>query len=179
MSVGQHLVLWVHIAFAIFTIGPVTLAIMSTPRYIRRGDIQILRYLSRITFVFTVGSLVVLIAGEVLAQMLHEASKPWLIVAATLFLVAIVLLALIVRDQRHAISALETAAEVRTGGHDLVQAETAEPGTTAAEQGTTAAGPAVGNPARLASVERGRVAMLGGMVSLIWLIILVLMVWNS
>jgi hypothetical protein len=29
----------------------------------------------------------------------------------------------------------------------------------------------------LASVERGRIAMLGGVVSLIWLVILVLMVW--
>jgi hypothetical protein len=31
----------------------------------------------------------------------------------------------------------------------------------------------------LASVERGRIASLAGIVTLIWLVILVLMVWNS
>jgi len=38
------------------------------------------------------------------------------------------------------------------------------------------------DPQRIGSpvaVERGRIAMLGGVVSLIWLVILVLMVWNS
>ncbi len=35
MSFTDRLVLWLHIGFAIFTIGPVTIAIMSTPRYIR------------------------------------------------------------------------------------------------------------------------------------------------
>ena len=31
----------------------------------------------------------------------------------------------------------------------------------------------------LAAVERGRIATMGGVVSVIWLVILVLMVWNS
>jgi hypothetical protein len=31
----------------------------------------------------------------------------------------------------------------------------------------------------VASVERGRIASMAGVVSLIWLVILVLMVWNS
>jgi hypothetical protein len=31
MSFTDRLVLWLHVAFVIFTIGPVTLAIMSTP----------------------------------------------------------------------------------------------------------------------------------------------------
>jgi hypothetical protein len=31
----------------------------------------------------------------------------------------------------------------------------------------------------LATVERGRIAMLGAVVNLIWLIILVLMIWNA
>jgi hypothetical protein len=46
MSFSQHLVLWLHVAFVIFTIGPVTPVIMSTPRYIRT-DIRIVRYLTR------------------------------------------------------------------------------------------------------------------------------------
>jgi Ca2+/Na+ antiporter len=204
MSFSQHLVLWVHVAFAIFTIGPVTVAIMSTPRYIRQRDVRIVRYLSRLTFIFMLASLVVLIAGFALASMLHEESKPWLIVSATLFLVAILLLALIVRDQRKAIRALEEAAgpaEVSLAGVVAEQPaaamagdETGVPGHGQAGATQTVADPTVvdetiaGQPAgaaapasagQVATVERGRIAMIGGVVSLIWLVILVLMIWNA
>ncbi len=211
MSFSQHLVLWLHVAFVIFTIGPVTLAIMSTPRYIRKRDIRVLRYLTRMTFIFGIGSLGVLLAGLGLATMISKAGKPWIIVSATLFVVAILLLGLIYRDQRRAIKALEaaaataatvaTAAGVRDGpasgtaasqepgaGADggQVPADQA-PGGPAAAAGETAAGtgqhqagePATAIPEQLASVERGRIAMIGGVVSLIWLVSLVLMIWNS
>lgn len=182
MSFSQHLVLWLHVAFVIFTIGPVTLAIMSTPRYIRRRDVAIVRYLSRITFVFMLGSLGVLIAGMALASMLHKEGKPWIIVSATLFLVAVVLLALIVRDQRKAIKALEEAAvpaglaEAGPSAPAAGDAEDGQPPATTAQPALTA-GEAAG--AHLASVERGRIAMIGGIVSLIWLVVLVLMIWNG
>ncbi len=72
MSFTDRLVLWLHIAFAIFTIGPVTVAIMSTPRYIRKRNLVIVRYLYRTTRIFAVISLGVLIAGGVLARQLHD-----------------------------------------------------------------------------------------------------------
>src|SRR5260370_9607325 len=100
MSFSQRLVLWLHVAFVIFTIGPVTLAIMSTPRYIKRRDVRILRYLTRITFVLGVPSLAVLIAGFALASMLGKEGNWRVIVSATLFVVALLLLGLIHRDQR-------------------------------------------------------------------------------
>ena len=109
MSFSQHLVLWLHVAFVIFTIGPATMAIMSTPRYIRKRDVRILRYLTRMTFIFGVGSLGVLIAGIALSSMIGKESKPWIIISETLFLVSVLLLGLIHRDQRHAIKALEAA----------------------------------------------------------------------
>ncbi|HEX9033598.1 MAG TPA: hypothetical protein VF834_17290 [Streptosporangiaceae bacterium] len=204
MSFSQHLVLWLHVTFVAFTIGPVTVAIMSTPRYIRQRDVRIVRYLSRMTFAFTIASLGVAIAGMFLAQMLSKAAKPWVIASATLFLVAILLLALIVRDQRKAIKALEHAAaqapaqdatqsaiQPATGSaHEAAGAETAgtaadaeedaEPGAehgSAAQQADTAR-PGTG-AGQVATVERGRIAMIGGVVSVIWLVILVLMVWNS
>jgi hypothetical protein len=34
-------------------------------------------------------------------------------------------------------------------------------------------------PAQIATVERGRITTMGGVVALIYLVILVLMVWNS
>lgn len=190
MSFSQHLVLWLHVAFVIFTIGPVTLAIMSTPRYIRQRDIRILRYLTRMTSVFAVGSLGVLIAGFAVASMLNKAGKPWIIISATLFLVAVLLLGLIHRDQRHAIKALEaatsTAAAAAVPTDEQASATIAgQPPGTQGEAGTetTAAGPPqAADPAGaagLANVERGRIAMIGGVVSLIWLVILVLMIWNS
>jgi hypothetical protein len=187
MSFSQHLVLWLHVTFVAFTIGPVTLAIMSTPRYIRQRDVRILRYLSRMTFVFTVACLGVGIAGMFLAQMLSKAAKPWVIVSATLFLVAILLLVLIVRDQRKAIRALEQAAaqaatQPATGSAD----EAAEAGDDRADAGPAAGNSGTGQQAGAeptmtgaVSVERGRIAMIGGLVSVIWLVILVLMVWNS
>ena len=180
MSFTDRLVLWFHIGLAIFTIGPLTVAISSTPRYIRKGNLAVVHYLLRVTRVFTFLSLTVLIAGLILAQIFHDFSKPWLSVSLTLFVVAIVLLLLIMRDQRRAVTAL-TRAEAAGPGPEPASAD--EPAATA-EAGQEAESAALlGSPARptgqLASVERGRITSMGGVVGLIWLVILVLMVWNG
>jgi hypothetical protein len=203
MSFGDRLVLWLHVGFAIFTIGPVTVAISSTPRYVRKRNLAVVQYLSRMTRVFTLLSLAVLIAGLFLAHIDKDFSKPWLAVSVTLFVVAIVLLVLIMRDQHRAIGALQAAGpEPRPAAADgtAVPAEGAEAeapagsvagtGTgpvaglgagagAAATAGTPPDRPAPGGAAHLAAVERGRIATMGGVVSVIWLVILVLMVWNS
>lgn len=168
MSFTDRLVLWLHVAFAIFAVGPVTLAILTTPRYIRKRDLVVLRFLRRTTLLYAVVSLGVLIAGLVLADLLHDFSKPWLSVSLTLFVVALVLLALIARDQHRAILALEDAeAEAADAAHEAGAAS--EPADAASDDEET----------HLAHVERGRIASLGGVVALIWLVILVLMVWNG
>jgi hypothetical protein len=186
MSFPQNLVLWLHLAFVAFTIGPVTLAIMSTPRYIRHRDVRILRYLNRITFIFALGTLGVLIAGMALASMLSLAGKAWVIVSATLFVVALLLLGLIVRDQRKAIRALDEAGAEKPPSEVAVADSQTSAAAEAADsppepapdieadagQGSVAIG------SHVAAVERGRIAMMGGVVSLIWLVILVLMVWH-
>ena len=185
MSFTDRLVLWLHIGFAIFTVGPLALAISSTPRYIRRRDVPVLRYLSRITLIFTAGSLLVLVFGIVLGQLDHDFSHPWLTAAMTLFVVAIVLLVLIIRDQRRAIKAI-TPANVAPAAA-AVAGDPPEPPeqrdvTDGAEPGPDESVPAGTGGATLAehvaSVERGRIAGLGGVVNLIWLVILVLMVWQ-
>jgi len=199
MSFTDRLVLWLHIGFAIFTIGPVTVAIMSTPRYIRKRNLVIVRYLYRTTTIFTMVSLGVLVFGLVLASLKKDFSKPWLSVSLTLFVVAIVLLLLIIRDQHRAIAAMEdaeaTAAEAAAEAQGA-QVQAATPGqateaetASAAQPGAPAADTTAGEPAapgppvtagtHLGHVERGRVATVGGVVSLIWLVILVLMVWNG
>jgi uncharacterized membrane protein YfcA len=206
MSFADQLVLWLHIAFAIFTVGPVTLAISSTPRYIRRRDVAVLRYLTRITMIFTIGLLVVFFLGVALGQMKHELTKPWLTSAMTLFVVALVLLLLVIRDQRKAIKALADAPGTATtpadepAGGALTPADqlaVAEPGAAAQSGTATAVQPATdpaladadAAPARrppglaaasvhAASVERGRIVAMGGVVNLIWLAVLALMVWR-
>jgi len=110
MSSVDRLVLWLHVAFVIFTIGPVTIAIMSSPRAIRTRNIGVLRYQALMTRVFGAASLGVLIFGIVLGQSLKDLGKAWLTVSMTLFVVALVLLVLIMRDQRRAIAALESMA---------------------------------------------------------------------
>jgi asparagine N-glycosylation enzyme membrane subunit Stt3 len=190
MSFADRLVLWLHVGFAIFTIGPVTVAIMSTPRYIRQGNPQIVRYLSRLTVIFTFACLAVLVAGLFLAQLDKDFSRPWLTVSITLFVVAIALLVLIIRDQRRAIGALESSAAVAVGtalttvdpdAGDQVAAPVTDPQAAESQAGPqpSAASAASAGAAHLASIERGRIATMGGVISLIWLIILVLMVWNS
>jgi hypothetical protein len=187
MSFTDRLVLWLHIAFAVFAIGPVTIAIMTTPRYIRKRNLVVARFLYRTTFIYAVGSLGVLIAGLVLAELLHDFSKPWLTVSLTLFVVALVLLALIIRDQHRAITQIEDAEEMAaeagavlpaTAGHGA----TAEAGDDSAQTGLPGdprEAAEVAHASHIGHVERGRIASLGGVVSLIWLVILVLMVWNG
>src|ERR1700734_767674 len=92
LSFTDKLVLALHIAFVIFAIGPVSMAIMSTPRYIRQQNLVVLRYLYRITRLLPLISLFVLVFGIILAQQLDDFAKPWLTVSMTLFVVAIVLL---------------------------------------------------------------------------------------
>lgn len=178
MSFSDHAVLWLHIVAAIFTIGPGTAAIMSTPRYIHKRNLVVVGYLYRITRIYAVASLLTLIFGLIITQLLHDFSKPWVSVSITLYVVAVVLLVLIMRDQRKAITAL-AAAEAPADA--TVRSESTE---TAAEPDAAAAGsdqpPAtVAAELRIAAVERGRIASMSGITALIWLAILVLMVWNG
>ena len=205
MSFADHAVLWLHLVAAIFTIGPGTAAIMSTPRYIRRQNTVLVGYLYRTTRIYSIAALLTLIFGAVLAGMTHKFSQWWISVSLTLFVVAFVLLILIIRDQRTALTALTTADDTvaaergevaRAADVARASAETARaPEATPEGQQTEAAGgeqpattvasderpslttdPSTG--LRLAAVERGRIAMMGGITAVIWLVILVLMVWH-
>jgi hypothetical protein len=184
MSFTERLWVWLHVAFVVFTIGPVTIATMSTPRYIRARNIGVLRYLSRLTRIFGAASLGVLLFGIIAGQSLHKMAQAWITASLTLFVVALVLLVLIMRDQARAIGALEAAqAPAQAAPEPGAAAATAAdvepaPAEPAAEAGTAATATQV-PAAHVASMERGRIASMAGVVSLIWLVILVLMIWNS
>jgi choline-glycine betaine transporter len=179
MSFTDRLVIWLHVAFVIFAIGPVSIAILSTPRYIRHRNVAVLRYLLRMTRIFGAASLGVLAFGIVAAQELKKLSSAWVTTAMTLFVVSLVLLVLIMRDQRKAVVALDTVAEheaLATANHTGEEHEDA-PDAPDAEAIPLGSAPAA--QPHVANVERGRIASLAGIVTLIWLVILVLMVWNS
>jgi len=178
MSFTDHVVLWLHVVAAIFTIGPGTAAIMSTPRYIRKSNTVVVGYLYRITRIYVLASLLTLIFGLIITELLHLFSKPWISISITLFVVAFVLLVLIMRDQRKAIAALAAAERAGDGTGRSAEGETA---TTADGMPTGSDQPAttVVGDLKTAAIERSRIASLSGVVGLIWLALVVLMVWNG
>jgi Ca2+/Na+ antiporter len=115
MSFSGQAILALHIAAAIFALGPGTAAIMSTPRYIRKGNAAVVGFLYRTTRIYAIGSVLVLVFGLILTQIQHEFSKWWISVSITLYVVAAVLLVMILRDQRRAMTALKSAAASATG----------------------------------------------------------------
>ena len=179
MSFTDQLVLWLHIGVAIFTIGPVTAAIMSTPRYIRKRDVAVVSFLHRITRVYTIASLLVLVFGLVLAGLRNDFSKPWISISMTLFVVALVLLVLIIRDQGAAVAALRQETTALVPAPAAVEAAKSAAGdATDTSAASTVATPDRAEAERIAAVERGRIASFGGITALIWLVVLVLMVWR-
>jgi hypothetical protein len=183
MSAIERLVLWLHVAFVIFTIGPVTIAIMSSPRAIRTRNAIVLQHLLVMTRIFGTASLGVLVFGIILGQQQKELSEAWLTVSTTLFVVALVLLVLIMRDQRRALAALKLADKQEVPTPQPAVAGELAGAEREAEEDAAAAEPAAAAPvtaaSHIANVERGRIVSMGGVVSLTWLVILVLMVWNA
>ncbi|MFF5206660.1 hypothetical protein [Streptosporangium sp. NPDC000396] len=98
------LLLWLHIGFAIFALGPVTAATMSTPRFIRAGDVNVLRYLHKTTRIYGFAAVGVFVFGLLLGR--EYLGKPYLSISMTLFIVAAVLLIIVDRDQVTAIRVL-------------------------------------------------------------------------
>ncbi|MFF4773891.1 hypothetical protein [Microtetraspora fusca] len=139
MSLLGKVVLWLHIGFAIFAIGPLTAVTSSVPRYIRTRDVAVLRYLQRATRIFGVLTLGVFATGLVLGG--DKLGAPYLSASMTLFVVALALMVFIERDEGAAIRALTSESPDD------------------------------------AKVQIGRIAAMGGIAAVIWLVILFLMVF--
>lgn len=135
----DQLLLWLHIAVAIFTLGPVTAATMATPRAIRSGEVTVLRFLHRMTRLY--GALSLLVFGFGLALARSRFDEFWVSASMTLFVVALALLFAIVEpDQRKALRRLGESED--------------------------------------AKVETGRIIAVSAVISVIWLVVLILMVWQ-
>ncbi len=184
MSFSDHAILWLHITAAVFTIGPGTAAIMSTPRYIRKQNTIVVGYLYRTTRVYSIAALLTLIFGIVSTAQQHKFSQWWISASLTLFIVAFALLVLVMRDQRKALTALARAEEAG----DAAETASTRSGDTEEHAGEAAPAdgdqpaetpPAAAADLKIATVERARIASISGVIGLIWLAILVLMVFNG
>ncbi len=187
MSFGDHVILWLHVTAAVFTIGPGTAAIMSTPRYIRKRNAVVVGYLFRTTRIYSFAALLTLIFGLILTGMTHKFSQWWISASLTLFVVAFVLLMIILRDQRRALRALDAGegAAAADAADENVRGQVAATDAARAAAGSAQPAAGGGRPVTVAAgdhhraaVERGRIASLGGLTALIWLVILIFMVWH-
>ncbi|MER5626565.1 hypothetical protein ABT061_36595 [Streptosporangium sp. NPDC002544] len=100
------LLLWLHIGFSIFALGPVTAAMMSTPRFIRAKNVDVLRYLHKTTRIYGFASLGIFLFGLLLGR--EFLGRPYLSVSMTLFIVTLGLLFMVARDQGAAIRVLSS-----------------------------------------------------------------------
>jgi Ca2+/Na+ antiporter len=196
MSTSDRLLLVIHVGFVIFSLGPLTAATSATPRYIRQGNVAVLRYLNRATRLYGLLTLGILLFGLFLAK---GDFGVWLTVSITLYVVALVLLLIVERDQRKAVHKLDpsgatavpaTRTESRSEP-DPKAASSDSDKEDAKEREEKADEPVAGKAVKpapavtvapstdVAEVERGRIASLSGVIALIWVVILVLMVWNG
>ncbi|SEK38756.1 hypothetical protein [Nonomuraea pusilla] len=105
----SSLLLWLHIGFAIFAVGPLTAMTMAAPRVIRAKNVPALQLIQRSTRIYGFASLGVLVFGVALGVVLGGGllGKWYMTASMTLFIVAIVLIVLIDRDLRAAVRVLE------------------------------------------------------------------------
>lgn len=108
----SNLLLWLHIAFAIFALGPLTAVTMAAPRAIRNKNVPVVVNLQRMTRVYSLAALGVLIFGVALgvADGQGVLGKWYMTASMTLFIVALVLLVMVDRDLRTAVRALSSEA---------------------------------------------------------------------
>ena len=113
-------VLFLHIAAAIFLIGPVMLTSSASPRTIRDGveGLPVLRWQQRATRVYGAASVIVLLLGLALVRGKYSFNEFWIAASIALFVVALGLLfGLVERDQRRAIARMAAGdpASVKAG----------------------------------------------------------------
>lgn len=104
-------VLWLHIAAAIFLLGPLTAVTMRTPGAIRQGAeaLPLLRWFHRTTRIYGIGSIVVFAFGAAVVPLTDDVhfDDGWLSASMGMFLVAWLIVLVVVRDQRRAIREIE------------------------------------------------------------------------
>ena len=148
----RHLLLSLHILFAIFAIGPLVGVASTAARGIRAGDAAMVASSARTVRIYGYASILVPLLGMGLVQPKWHAkfSYPWVWISLVLYLAALVLtLAVLEPSLRRAASRLTGA----TGAGEAAVGETA-------------------------GREAGRAAAAGGLIALLFAVIVFLMVYQ-
>lgn len=163
------LLLTLHVLFAVFLIGPLTMVPMTAMRSIRKRDASAVADAARQTTIFGLASIVVFVIGFGVVgtkPSRFSLGDPWITISMTLYVIALVLvLAVLVPDLRR-------AAKLLTAGVPEAPKPTKgdEP-----EETLSATPTELADHARISSV-RARVSAIGGLVTLLFIAIIVLMV---
>lgn len=103
-------VLWLHVLTAIIAIGPLVAVTSAAPRAIDAGSVEVLRWMTRTTRVYTIASIVVFLLGLALVPLGDHGygfGQFWISSSMTLYIVAVALLAALVqRDLGKAVAHL-------------------------------------------------------------------------
>jgi hypothetical protein len=124
-------VLWLHIAAAIFLIGPVTVAMSAAPRAAKGGaeGLTLLRWLHRTTRWYGLATILVLALGLLVVPLDDDVSMKngWLSASMAMSIVAFLLVLFSIREQAKAISTIEAGndAAVEVGRMSAVAGFTA------------------------------------------------------
>lgn len=126
-----------HVLFAIFLVGPLTMVPMTALRSIRRRDAPAVLFAARQTMLFGLGSILVFVLGfgVVSADSKHfHLGDPWIVISMTLYVVALVLtLLVLVPDLRRAGKLIEQGVLDASAVKPPVAAESTSSGSTASD----------------------------------------------
>ena len=106
-------VLVLHLLTALFVVGPLAVAAVTSPRLARAGQVDALRGAARTTRLYALASLVVVLLGTAMIGLgdtgeAWEMSQLWVSASYALWILAVALtLGLVVPAQRQAVTALE------------------------------------------------------------------------
>lgn len=110
-------VLVLHLLTALFVVGPLAVAAVTSPRLAKAGQVEALRSAARTTRLYALASLVVVLLGTAMIGLgdtgqAWEISQLWVSASYALWIVAVALtLGLVVPAQQQAVKALEAGAD--------------------------------------------------------------------
>ena len=110
----MNLLVSLHVVAAVFLLGPLVFATSATPRAIRTGGADTLRFLARTSRIYAYASILVLLLGAADVQSKYgwSWSQTWVWLSTALFVVAFALItALVLPAQRKALAALEAGGD--------------------------------------------------------------------
>ncbi len=110
----MNLLVSLHVVAAVFLLGPLVFATSATPRAIRTGGADTLRFLAKTSRIYAYASILVFLLGaaDVQSKYGFSWSQTWVWLSTALFVVAFGLItAVVLPSQRSALAAMESGGD--------------------------------------------------------------------